>query len=180
MQLFARNNLWIRRLLVLATRWLIAVFTQTLCSQCAPVLPHNSTWHQSRSCSHGNKRHKKISGNRYKTQNQGSYIKSQVRVIYVIQNKSVTLNGTIYNQSRQWSEISMGQYIFFCKQNLKILYSCKKLNPRSALFIKKSIYPVAQFDNKNMRMTQSTKLRATLVYKPKVRPIIMILLIIQI
>lgn len=93
MQLFARNNLWIRRLLVLATRWLIAVFTQTLCSQCAPVLPHNSTWHQSRSCSHGNKRHKKISGNRYKTQNQGSYIKSQVRVIYVIQNKSVTLNG---------------------------------------------------------------------------------------
>lgn len=54
------------------------------------------------------------------------------------------------------------------------------MNPRSALFIKKSIYPVAQFDNKNMRMTQSTKLRATLVYKPKVRPIIMILLIIQI
>lgn len=93
MQLFARNNLWIRRLLVLATWWLIAVFTQTLCSQCAPVLPHNSTWHQSRSCSHGNKRHKKISWNRYKTQNQGSYIKSQVRAIYVIQNKSVTLNG---------------------------------------------------------------------------------------
>lgn len=82
---------------------LIAVFTQTLCSQCAPVLPHNSTRHQSRSCSHGNKRHKKISGNRYKTQNQGSYIKSQVRVIHVIQIKSVTLNGTIYNQSRQWS-----------------------------------------------------------------------------
>lgn len=77
------------------------------------------------------------------------------------------------DQKYQWANI------FFCKQNLKILYSCKKLNPRSALFIKKSIYPVAQFDNKNMR-TQSTKLRATLVYKPKVRPIIMILLIIQI
>lgn len=77
------------------------------------------------------------------------------------------------DQKYQWANI------FFCKQNSKILYSCKKLNPRSALFIKKSIYPVAQFDNKNMR-TQSTKLRATLVYKPKVRPIIMILLIIQI
>lgn len=78
------------------------------------------------------------------------------------------------DQKYQWANI------FFCKQNSKILYSCKKLNPRSALFIKKSIYPVAQFDNENMRMTQSTKLRATLVYKPKVRPIIMILLIIQI
>lgn len=77
------------------------------------------------------------------------------------------------DQKYQWANI------FFCKQNSKILYSCKKLNPRSALFIKKSIHPVAQFDNKNMR-TQSTKLRATLVYKPKVRPIIMILLIIQI
>lgn len=77
------------------------------------------------------------------------------------------------DQKYQWANI------FFCKQNSKILYSCKKLNPRSALFIKKSIDPVAQFDNKNMR-TQSTKLRATLVYKPKVRPIIMILLIIQI
>lgn len=77
------------------------------------------------------------------------------------------------DQKYQWANI------FFCKQNSKILYSCKKLNPRSALFIKKSIYPVAQFDNKNMR-TQSTKLRATLVYKPKVRPIIMIILIIQI
>lgn len=77
------------------------------------------------------------------------------------------------DQKYQWANI------FFCKQNSKILYSCKKLNPRSALFIKKSIYPVAQFDNKNMR-TQSTKLRATLVYKPKVGPIIMILLIIQI
>lgn len=77
------------------------------------------------------------------------------------------------DQKYQWANI------FFCKQNSKILYSFKKLNPRSALFIKKSIYPVAQFDNKNMR-TQSTKLRATLVYKPKVRPIIMILLIIQI
>lgn len=77
------------------------------------------------------------------------------------------------DQKYQWANI------FFCKQNSKILYSCKKLNPRSALFIKKSIYPVAQFDNKNMR-NQSTKLRATLVYKPKVRPIIMILLIIQI
>lgn len=77
------------------------------------------------------------------------------------------------DQKYQWANI------FFCKQNSKILYSCKKLNSRSALFIKKSIYPVAQFDNKNMR-TQSTKLRATLVYKPKVRPIIMILLIIQI
>lgn len=77
------------------------------------------------------------------------------------------------DQKYQWANI------FFYKQNSKILYSCKKLNPRSALFIKKSIYPVAQFDNKNMR-TQSTKLRATLVYKPKVRPIIMILLIIQI
>lgn len=77
------------------------------------------------------------------------------------------------DQKYQWANI------FFCKQNSKILYSCKKLNPRSALFIKKSIYPVAQIDNKNMR-TQSTKYRATLVYKPKVRPIIMILLIIQI
>lgn len=46
------------------------------------------------------------------------------------------------DQKYQWANI------FFCKQNSKILYSCKKLNPRSALFIKKSIYPVAQFDNK--------------------------------